>query len=497
VSFSPDTLAAMGRYFRDPVAFVREQLEVEPDEWQREALQLAATNLRLALKACKGPGKSTVLAWIILWFFATRPHANIIVLSITADNLKDNLWKEVAVWFARPKLAWLRKMADLTGERLAAKESPKTWWVSCRSFAQDARPDQQANTIAGLHSKHVMAVLDEVSDYPDGVLAAAEGIFSTAGQEAKLIVAGNPTRAEGPLYKICTKQRHRWQLVEITGDPDDPKRSPRIDLENARMQIEENGRDDPWVMVNILGLFPPVSEDKLLGPNDIQAAEARNVAEMDIYNEPVIYGLDVARYGLDSSKLRRRQGPVLFKGSTYKGLDGPTLAQRVAHQLHEDEKNFGQPADALFIDVTGVGSSAYDHLVLLGFGAIAFPIDFGGSADDAVKYADKRAEIYHRAARWVRKTGCLPSGSNDLGTQLCAPWFRYKIRGKKTCFILQPKEEMKEKGLPSPDDADAFALTFCSETIVKRDLFTPDSVKRTNKVRTEYDPYAAQNEAHP
>lgn len=496
MSHDPELRKVVDRYYRNPVAFVREQLEVEPDVWQREALEAVGGGAepRVALKACKGPGKSTVMAWIALWFFATRPLCNMIVLSITADNLKDNLWKEIALWYARPKLAWLRRVSELTGERLYALEAPKTWWVSARSFAQDARNDQQANTIAGLHSRHVMVLLDEVSDYPDGVLAAAEGIFSTAGQEAKLVVAGNPTRAEGPLYRICTVQRHRWKVIEITGDPDDPKRSPRIDLENARAKIADDGRDDPWVMVNILGQFPPVSEDKLIGPDEITAACGRSASLGSIENEPVIYGLDVARYGMDSSRLRRRQGIVLFRGHTYKKLDGPTLAQRVAAQLLEDQKTFARKADAIFVDVTGgVGASAFDHLGLLGYGPILHPVEFAGAADDP-RYLNKRAEIWHRAAKWTRRYGCLPTDSRELGAQLCTPWFKLKVVGKRTVFQLQSKEEIKDKGLASPDDADAFALTFTSETVTRRGFGIFDEGRQTHRATADYDPF---QESHP
>jgi phage terminase large subunit len=484
-------LQAIRRWHFDPVAFAVENFEVTPDRWQADALIALAANDRVAMKACKGPGKSAVMAWAGWWLLATHPQANGIACSITGDNLQDGLWKELGVWLGRPKAKWLAKAFEKTSQAIYAREAKDTWRLSARSFAQDARDDQQANTLAGLHGPFVFELLDEVSDYPRGVLSAAEGIFNVEGQQARLMVAGNPTRSEGPLFEICTTRRGRWRIIEITGDPDDPQRSPRISLEHAREQIADFGRDDPWVMVNILGKFPPQSDDRLLGPDDISAAEARNVSEADCYYEPVIYGLDCARFGKDSNVLRRRWGPVAFRPHVYRGLDGPSLASRVAAQLLEDERTYGRRADALFIDVTGgTGASPYDHLCLLGFGDIAFPVEFASQADDA-RNANKRVEIWRRAAHWIKKTGCLPSGSGELGAQLMAPWIKFKLLNKRTCWVMQSKEELAEKGLASPDDADAFALTFTSETITSRDWHRPDMVAQHQaKVRVDYDPYA-------
>jgi putative ABC transport system substrate-binding protein len=57
-------------------------------------------------------------------------------------------------------------------------------------------------------------------------------------------------------------------LVEITADPDDPRRSARVSAEWAREQIEKYGRDNPWVLVNVFGSFPPHSLDTLIGPDE-------------------------------------------------------------------------------------------------------------------------------------------------------------------------------------------------------------------------------------
>lgn len=495
---SAQVRAQLRRWALDPLAFVRECLEVEPDAWQADALNSHAK--QTAMKACKGPGKSSVLAWRGLHLCGFHPHSNGIAASITQSNLRDNLWKEIGIWYARPNMAWYREAFDLTAERLYAREAPRTWWLAARSFAQDARPDQQANTLAGLHAKVVYVLLDEVSDMPLGVLQAAKGIFTTRDTEAHLIVAGNPTRSEGPLYEICTRERDSWDVIEITGDPDDQKRSQRIDIDNASSEIARWGRDHPVVQTNILGVFPTRAIDKLISPDDITLAEKRDAQVSAWSREPVLWGLDCARYGSDFSVLQKRQGPIAWRSTRFAHTDGPTLANLVSSIINRDcvgNDSFGVPRrrpDYLFVDVTGIGASPFDHLKLLGWSDIAVPVDFGGRPDDD-RYADKRAEMYSRAAHWIRTDGCLPSGSNALGSQLCEPHIKWSERYRRTCLVLESKERIRERGAPSPDDADALALTFAVEHPVRRDWahgLQPDGsplayAKGSGKCVTDYE----------
>lgn len=458
-------------WFNDPVAFVRDMFGAEPDAWQADALRLIAVEQRVGMSACKGPGKSCVLAWAVWWWEYTRPGAQVICTSITGDNLKDGLWKELSYWYEKAQP--LKDAFEVSAERITHRERPRTWWVSARKWAQGADPSQQANTLAGFHGRAVMIVLDEMGDYPDGLLVAAEAIFANAEvDEAKIVAAWNPTRTDGPAYRVCTRDRKRWALVYITGDPDDPKRSPRISTAWAQQMIDDWGRDNDWVRVNVLGLFPNAAEDKLLGPNDITVAEARDANPFAYVNEPIIYGLDVARFGSDASSLRPRQGPVLFRGTKFRNLDGPTLAQKVAFIIDEDVKNrWHRRPDYIFVDVTGVGASAYDHLCLIGYGDICVPVDFGSAADDGERFMDKRAEVWWRMAQWVKKRGCLPTASNQLGTELCTPTYKFTARGKRTAFVLESKDEIRKRlgAGASPDDADSVALTFTVATPVRRD----------------------------
>jgi len=118
-----------------------------------------------------------------------------------------------------------------------------------------------------------------------------------------MVLRRNPTSFDGVLYVASVTQSHLWDIIKITGDPDDPERSPRISIEWAREQIKEYGRDNPWVMATILGMFPPASINQLLGIEEVEAAMARGLRP-DVYEwEKKRLGIDVARFGDDRTVL--------------------------------------------------------------------------------------------------------------------------------------------------------------------------------------------------
>lgn len=484
---------SIATWLEDPVQFVRDVFNAEPDEWQADALRAMATKPRVALKACKGPGKSTALAWFAWWCLALHEHCNGFALSITADNLKDGLWKECALWYMRSP--FLQQQFRITAERIFHLRHERTWWLSARAFSKQADASQQANTLAGLHAQFVFILCDESSDYPPGVMGAVEGIFSNVGHdgaEAHAVQAGNPTRQEGPLWDACTRDRALWFVIEITGDPDDVKRSKRISLTYAREVIAQWGRDNPMVQVNILGQFPPTAADKLVGPNDIQAAEARDCRKRDYENEALIAGLDVARGSLDASVLTLRRGPVKYRSQEFRNLDGPELAQRVAMVMLQWEKKLGARVDAIFVDLTGVGASAYDHLKLLSWPNVV-GVHFAGKPDDP-RFLNKRVEMWWRMAQWVKGAGCIPQGDNILGRDLVAPTVSFKSVQGRAVYVLESKEEMAKKGIPSTDHGDALALTFYSPIVLRREeqqlLATSPHHAAGASVTHDYNPHA-------
>jgi phage terminase large subunit len=506
--------ALVERWAKDPVAFVLEVfgpgyekekgVPLEIDRWQEKGLRALVQHephgdcdgqphRRIAAKACKGPGKTAWEAWIAWWrMLCFRFHQGYCI-SITGDNLKSNLWKELAHWQRFSPL--LSLLFEHKAEEIIAlgigengEELKKIWWLRARSFPQEADKEKQAETLAGLHADSVSIFLDEVGSFPMGVFDAAKAIFNVKGVDALLVASGNATTVDGPLYYVFTEESGRWFLIEITGDPDDPDHSTRIDIEEARREIALHGREDPVVMVNWLGKFPPRGGNKLLGSDDVSKAMKRDCPERIWGQEARVWGVDVAGEGLDpdSTVLYKRQGPVAFRPKRWRNLAIDVVADQIAFEYSEARKQ-GKPPKRIFIDKGGVGRGTHDRLRTLLGKDIVVGVDFGENALEQTEYADRRTEMWCRMARWVRDGGCLPDEVPELRRDLTSPSITVESSTSKgTRRILESKKAMRKRGLPSPDDGDSLGLTFAADVLpdVADELA---AVRRT--AREKFNPY--------
>jgi phage terminase large subunit len=365
-----------------PDVMVRELFGVEPDPWQLDALQAFPTSPRIALQACTGPGKTAVLAWLGWNFMLTRPHPAIGATSISGDNLKANLWTELARWRSRSPL--LENAFEKTEKKIFAKHHPETWKIEARTWAKDADADTIGKALKGLHADYVMWLLDETGDYPAVLLPTVEAIFSGSPKEAHIVQAGNPLSRTSVLFMACNRFRKDWFVIEITADPDDPKRTPRVSIDHAKKSIEQYGRENPWVRVNILGKFPLSDITALISEDEVRASMARYYRAHEIGTAPRVLSVDVAREGDDASVIFRRQGIQCFPLEKHRGVLGPQGAGRVA-RVWQDWN-----ADACFIDMTGGwGTSWFDHLTQLGRAPIG--VQYAGEAHNKARYYNKRA----------------------------------------------------------------------------------------------------------
>lgn len=454
-----------------PQVMVREVFGATPDPWQDDALEAFPHSPRLALKASKGPGKTCLEAWLAWNFLLTRPHPNIAATSISADNLRDNLWKEMAVW--RNKSPLIQNAFEWQKERIFARDHPETWFMSARSWAKAANADQLGNTLAGLHSDYILFLLDESGGMPVPILQSAEGALSSC-LEGHIVQAGNTNSLEGALYDACVKHAAMWKVIVISGDPDDPKRSSRVSESWAREMIKAYGRESPFIKVMILGEWPAASLNALIGPDEVEAAMKRCYREFEYQHGAKILGVDVAREGDDSSIIFPRQGLVAFPVQQFRNIDSIQGAGAVARKWNDWQ------ADACFVDNTGgFGSGWIDGLRQLGKTPIG--VQYAGEAHNSALYVNKRAEMYFDAVQWIKQGGQLPPYP-ELTAALTQT--TYTHRGDR--LLLEPKEAIKVKIGYSPDHADALVQTF-AEPVAPRN---PTIRIPRQRVQVEYDPYA-------
>jgi hypothetical protein len=444
------------RWRDDPVSFVRDQFSVDPDAWQADALRVFAVPdlQRISLQACAGPGKTALLAWCI-WNFLTcyadrGEHPKGAAVSITGDNLDNNLWPELSKWQTRSP--FLSAAFTWTKTRVFANDHPETWFFAARSWPKSATPEEQGKTLSGLHSKYVLSVIDESGAIPATVLRAAEQALSNC-LFGKILQAGNPVSLEGMLYAAATVLAHQWHVIKVTGDPDDPMRSPRIDKAWAQHQIDTYGRENPWVMSYILGRFPPSSLNALLGTEEIQAAMAQNYPK-DVYEwAQARLGVDVARYGDDRTVIFPRQGKRAFAPSVMRHARDSAASTDIATKVLSVRQGF--PGAPIVMDATGGwAAGASDVLRAMERSQAPINVQFHAAGLD-VRYKNRRAEMWFAMAEWVKQGGQLPN-IPELISELSSPTYTY-VGGK---FQLEPKEQVKERIGRSPDLADALALTF-------------------------------------
>lgn len=472
--------ARIREWREDPLKFAVECLNFTPDAWQADGLRAAAVpgRKRLGWKACAGPGKSAELA-ILGWhrlacFAAYGEHPKGAAVSITGDNLRDNLWSELAKWQQRSP--FLMAAFDWTATRIQAKDHPETWFLSARSFPKSANPESIGLTLSGLHSKYPFYLIDEAGDMPVQIAKSAEQGLSTC-EDGLIAVAGNPTSHNGLLYHVASRVRESWTVASITADPDDPKRTPRVDADWARQQIELYGRDNPWVMAFILGQFPPGSINALLTVDEVEAAMNRHLRS-DQYDwaQPRM-GVDVARFGDDRSVVFPRQGLAAFPPRVMRHQRTTDIAATVAQMALD--KN----AERILVDDTGHwGHGVIDNLLASNMDAIG--IQFHGPALDQ-RYKNRRAEMWMTMAEWVRNGGALPNMPELVG-ELTTPTYTF-ANGK---FQLEDKDQVKARLGRSPDLADALALTFAfpDEPKENRELLALRG-HRPYRLQTDWDPY--------
>lgn len=215
--------------------------------------------------------------------------------------------------------------------------------------------------------------------------------------------------------------------------------------------------------------FTAAGDDQLISLLDVEDASRRMFRPGEMDYAPRILGVDPARFGDDRSVIFPRQGLQAFDPFVFEGIDNMALAAKVAHRIEEWEP------DAVFID-SGNGGGVIDRLRQMGHDVIE--VNFGGKSSTHL-YANKRAQMWFDMRDWLRAGGAIPN-LPALKQDLAAPTYRYN---PSNALILEPKEDIKKRGLPSPDLGDALALTF-AHPVTKRNPF------RSTRPATHYDPLA-------
>jgi len=417
-----------------------------PDEWQRELLlkirdALKAdpmANIQSAIASGHGIGKGACTAWVVLWAMSTRVDLAGWVTANTQNQLKGKTWRELSLWHQR---AINGHWFTWTATRFYQKNRPETWGI-------DAIPwtEHNSESFAGLHGTHVLMIMDEASGIADQIWTVSEGAMTTP--RAMWFTFGNPTRNTGRFRECFGKYRHRWWTRNI-----DSRTCKMTNKTKLQEWADDHGEDSDFFRVRVRGEFPKQASNQLISSAVVQAARDMKLSDRDYAYQPLLIGCDPARFGDDESVITARQGRKQHTVKGYRGLDNMQLGAQVARIFNEYREK-GYPMGAIYVDGIGLGAGVVDYLNTLGYPVI--DVNVGKPAEDPLYY-NKRVECWVRMKEWL-EAGADIVDDSVLAEQLISP--TYKILPTKDQLMLERKEDMKARGLDSPDRADALAMTF-------------------------------------
>lgn len=460
----------IGSYSLDPVGLVNyvfpwgsDKLKAPgPRTWQRKTLEdikahLANPETRYqpyleAVASGHGIGKSALIAMLIEWASSTCEDCKIICTAGTGKQLQTKTVPEVQKWI---RMAINSHWWDINAESIRVKDVQHAQLWRTDFITWNAKASEP---FAGLHNlgKRIVVIFDEASSIEDIIWEVTEGVLTDEDTEIIWIAFGNPTRNTGAFYRAITGA-NRWRKRQIDSRTVEGTNKVLLDA-----QIAEWGEDSDRARVRIRGEFPRGGSTQFI-PGDL-VASARNRVVDGHQSSPLIMAVDVARFGDNRSVIFNRRGrKAEIAGGKAKGVMYGQDTQKVGSMVQEAIDR-DQP-DAVVIDGDGIGGAVVDYLTARGYNKLLYPdgrrmtlVEFHGgvASSDPNKWFNKRTEIWGLTKDWL-EGGQIPDDP-EIETDLTGPDYGY--HPTRNCIVLESKDDMRSRGVDSPDFGDALAMTF-------------------------------------
>lgn len=418
-------------------------------QWQREKLALigdllkkgsitAQEAIQMAIASGHGIGKSAFVAMIILWAISTMEDTRGVVTANTETQLKQKTWAELAKWH---RMSINAHWFEFTATAIYSKDPKheKTWRIDQVTWSE-----RNTEAFAGLHNegKRVLLIFDEASAIPDIIWEVSEGALTDDNTEILWLCFGNPTRNTGRFKACFSNLKHRWQHAQIDSRTVEGTNKAQLDK-----WIEDYGLDSDFVKVRVRGMFPSASFKQFISLDYVDQAYGRELKPEQYNFAPKIITVDPSWEGDDEFVIGMRQG-LKFEilRTILKNDDDFQMASLIA-SLEDEHK-----ADAVFVDGgygTGIISAGKN------MGRDWMLVWFGGKSNDE-GCLNKRAEMWKLCRDWLKDGGSIPKDP-QLHSELIGPETISRADGK---IQIESKKDMKARGLPSPNRADALVLSF-------------------------------------
>jgi hypothetical protein len=454
----------MAKYQGDPVAFVREVIGEEPMPHQCEIMMAVAEGreVKVAVRSGQKTGKTKLVVWLALWFWASFPLARVFMTASTAPQVNRVLWAELR----RTMLIAKRRGTDF-GE---LPQNPERGLL-----AEDTRSIQGFTTrtieaMAGLSGENMLFIGDEASSFEADMAQAIEG--NTAGG-ARIIWISNPTRAEGPFYDCFFSRKAWWRIFHLSSEDLAKQNAERgikvpgvATLSTIERWKEEYGEESPFYVVRARGDFVLDEQAKCISLHNILQAQARYEEAPE--EGPLSIGVDPAgdKGEGDEWAFSIVRGFKLLGLYTFRGLTEDAAIAQALGFLKESRR--GDETPQFVIDSEGpIGSAFYGRMRALGLHKEihdppnAFKV-YGVKGSVPARRAPElyervRDELWAGLAMWM-KEGAITK-DHKLEEELYAPGFEVSVLGKRKATH---KDILREKLGRSPDRADSMCLAVWS-----------------------------------
>ncbi len=486
MNISRDQLAVYKRSRQDPVFWIKNVVGDEPYDLQEQVARSVRDNQFTSVAAANGVGKTFIAARIGAWWLTTFEDSILVTTAPTGRQVRELLWGEIHRLYGRSKY-------PLGGELLQTKWEIAPGWYGI-GFSTD-----DPNMFQGFHppSGRILVIADEAAGIEDLIFEAIDSVITS--EYARLLMIGNPTETSGRFYdSFHGPARHLYSKITISAfDTPNLKAGKTVFPWLVTPQWVENrkiiwGEDSSAYISRVLGQFPitgtksfipAVWVDRSFEVEKEQIAAALKLASV------YVIGVDVARFGDDSSVITVRRGDVVTRIEKCHHIDTYLLWKEVKRIA--DEESIGTPEaraeSFIVIDADGVGAGVLDNAIHAGYRAIAF--HGGQRANLPERFVNRRTEAYWELReRFRTKRILIPRRSSDGSTGFFGSEYTDLLRGQLTGiqydfdalqrYRLETKDEMKKRLAgknkegtgKSPDEADslvyAFALDSSAETIV-------------------------------
>jgi phage terminase large subunit len=438
----------------DPEWWCLEVLGFKPWSLQETIIESVRDNRQTSVASCHGAGKTAIAARIALWFLCNHPSSIVLTTAPSKRQVRDLLWKEIGV-------AHRDSLYPLGGKRLQQELRLSEDWFALGFTA----PEWDPNKFQGFHAKDILVIADEASGVSRKISEAIAGVLSS--ENARFLRIGNPTdintdfgdsfKTPGVRKIYCSAfdtpnftefgitqddiVRDTWRQ-KITG----PLPNPNLVTPEWVAERFRSWGNSPLYLSRVLAKFPKQSKDTLIALSHIEAAQTRALEK----GEPHELGVDVARYGDDKSSICERWGPVARVRDRFSKTSTMETAGRTKIAIEESG------ATSTKIDTVGIGSGVYDRLEEQGMAVVE--ANAGAGSSDKEKYLNARSEwFWSLHERFESGDIDIDPDDEELAAQLSSIRYKCDSRGR---IVIESKEDMKKRGIPSPNDADALAMVF-------------------------------------